>query len=104
MTHDDVPCVFHGRTYPMHDFFFGPECRRCGTRADLSDEPFDPYCKRKASDIPDVQAYAEAAELSPAAWVRSEEGTFNEASNHFACDECYIRLGMPVAIPRWVCP
>lgn len=25
-------CVFHGRVYPEHDFYYGPECRRCGAR------------------------------------------------------------------------
>lgn len=25
-----TPCVFHGRPYPAHDFYYGPQCRRCG--------------------------------------------------------------------------
>lgn len=31
---EDPPCVFHGRVYPAHDFFYGPKCRRCGVWSD----------------------------------------------------------------------
>lgn len=30
MAEEEVPCVFHGRTYPEHDFYYGDQCRRCG--------------------------------------------------------------------------
>lgn len=33
----DTDCVFHGRVYPEHDFYYGPECRRCGAEADSKD-------------------------------------------------------------------
>jgi hypothetical protein len=29
-TAEDGACMFHGRPYPEHDFYYGPECRRCG--------------------------------------------------------------------------
>jgi hypothetical protein len=35
-------------------------------------------------------------------YVLEEEGTLNPENNHFACDECYIRLGMPTTPWGWV--
>lgn len=29
-TAEDGACMFHGRPYPEHDWYYGPECRRCG--------------------------------------------------------------------------
>lgn len=31
----DDDCVFHGHVYPEHDFYYGPECRRCGAEEDV---------------------------------------------------------------------
>jgi hypothetical protein len=33
----DTDCVFHGKIYPEHDFYYGSECRRCGAEADEDD-------------------------------------------------------------------
>lgn len=36
--------------------------------------------------------------------VRRDEGTFNPATNTFACTECYIEIGMPTAPRGWKAP
>jgi hypothetical protein len=30
-TAEDGACMFHGRPYPEHDWYYGAQCRRCGT-------------------------------------------------------------------------
>lgn len=65
---------------------------------------FDPRCKRWADEIPEVRAFAAENNMTPDGYVKLEEGTYNRSNGHFLCDECYIAAGMPVAIPRWVCP
>lgn len=72
--------------------------------AKVKDEPWDPGCGRYASDIPGVAQFAEDAGLSPAAYVRREEGTYSSESNHFLCDMCYIRAGQPSSPSGWKCP
>ncbi|QFP97467.1 hypothetical protein SEA_SPILLED_195 [Streptomyces phage Spilled] len=29
-----IPCIFHGREYKQHDFYYGDQCRRCGVWKD----------------------------------------------------------------------
>jgi hypothetical protein len=29
-TEEDGACMFHGRPYAEHDWYYGDECRRCG--------------------------------------------------------------------------
>lgn len=43
---------------------------------------------------------------SRTAACRREEGTLNSENGHFACSECYIKLGMPVRKDghRWTAP
>lgn len=67
--------------------------------------PFDPFCNRYADQIPSVVYEARLVDLSPEQWVFQEEGTFNIHNLHFACDECYIKLGTPSAPgPGWKAP
>lgn len=37
-------------------------------------------------------------------YVIEEEGTFNTENGHYACDECYIAIGMPTRSGGWVAP
>jgi hypothetical protein len=70
-------------------------------------EPFDPYCNRFAHQIPECVEQAADIGLTPGDWVKQNEGTYNYMSNHFACTECYIRIGMPAnPYPQsnWVAP
>lgn len=73
-------------------------------------QPFCTGCKRIPEEIGDIVALAHMDGMTPSAWVRAEEGTFNPANGHFLCDECYIRAGMPAGADghggpgRWVAP
>lgn len=76
-------------------------------------EPYDPYCDRYASEMPDYDTFfcsskEELDSLSEDelkqrrnAYVRSEEGTYNPANGHFACDRCYIKIGFPSSPSGW---
>jgi hypothetical protein len=63
-------------------------------------EPSCPYCGRKASEIPDVVFAAEQEEINPGAFAR-EDGTYNRETNHFACNECYVKMGAPSSPSGW---
>ena len=68
-------------------------------------EPWCPYCMRAAVDIPDTVMAAKENEYdSVEDFVLAEEGTYNPLNGHFACDSCYIKIGMPVAPSGWKCP
>ena len=67
-------------------------------------KPFDPYCQRSPSQIPGIVAMAHEEGWSADEYVRREEGTYNRATGHFACDECYIALGQPASPAGWVAP
>lgn len=62
-------------------------------------------CNRTPSQIEEyIEAAAEDG-MSPDAYVRSEEGTYNPANGHFACTLCYVKMGMPSAPgPGWRAP
>jgi hypothetical protein len=66
----------------------------------IESEPFDPYCNRFASQIPEMVAEAEYQEMTPAELAR-DDGTFNTHNGHFAGNECYIKLGMPSSPTGW---
>lgn len=75
----------------------------------MADVAYDPYCNRWAHEIPDIAQTAEMIGfeglMGAHEYVLEEEGTLNPENNHFACDRCYIMLGMP-SLPwrmgRWV--
>ncbi len=70
----------------------------------------DPYCflcGKPASAFPeysDSWIDSEATFTGRADYVRREEGTYNPETNRFACDECYIRIGMPTRPGGWKAP
>jgi hypothetical protein len=70
-------------------------------------------CHRAPGEIDEyVRAAAEVNEdephhsvpMTPERYVRKEEGTLNRQNGHFACTECYMKMGMPVAPHGWVAP
>lgn len=70
-------------------------------------EPYCFRCGRPASSFPEYEDFENQEEEVPgsrAAYVRREEGTYNSATNRFACDECYIAIGMPAGPGGWVAP
>jgi len=61
----------------------------------MTNEPACAYCGLTASAIEEYRECAEDAAMTPAEFVRTEEGTYNPDTNHFACTSCYIEIGMP---------
>jgi hypothetical protein len=60
-------------------------------------------CGRTPIEIGEYKHNGEG--LTADEFVRQEEGTYNPDTNHFACTECYIRMGMPTAAGRgWKAP
>lgn len=68
--------------------------------------PFDPHCKRRPSEIPEIIEKANELDLHPDDFVRLEEGTYNPENGHFLCMTCYIAEGSPSGTwpHRWRCP
>lgn len=63
-------------------------------------EPFCFRCGKPASSFEEYKIGAEDEGLANAwQYVIQEEGTYNDANNRFACDQCYIEIGMPVGGP-----
>lgn len=68
-----------------------PYCFRCGKPA----SSFPEYWEHPDTDL-DVE--------DAAGYVRREEGTYNPDTNRFACDGCYIAIGMPAGPDGWRAP
>ena len=58
-------------------------------------------CCRVPATIPGIPAYAADEGLTPDEYVWREEGTLNRDTGQFACDGCYIKLGMPTGPNGW---
>lgn len=52
-------------------------------------------CLRRPENISAIVDMACESRLKPDEWVWQEEGTLNKDTGQFACDPCYIKLGMP---------
>lgn len=69
-------------------------------------------CGRRPSEIPEYVKEANylnsmedmEIEWTPEMYVEKEEGTYNAQNGHFACTDCYIKLGMPSSSRGWVAP
>lgn len=60
-------------------------------------EPYCFRCGKPASSFEEYKIGAEGEGLANAwQYVIQEEGTYNDDTNRFACDACYIAIGMPV--------
>ena len=54
-----------------------------------------------------LEEYVDAAgeeRMTPDAYVRLFEGTYNRFNGHFLCTACYIEHGMPSGPRGWVAP
>ena len=72
----DADCAADNRNWE-------PYCFRCGRPASSFSEYGD-FTGTEGSIAGDRAAY-----------VREQEGTYNRHTNRFACDSCYIAIGMP---------
>ena len=64
----------------------------------------EPYCFNCHKPAYEVFAEAAAEEgVTPAEYAR-DDGTYNPNNNRFACDACYIAIGMPSSDTGWKAP
>jgi hypothetical protein len=61
-------------------------------------------CHKTPDEIKEYIEMADLEDMTPIQYVRSEEGTYNPKNGHFACTECYIRMGCPSSPTGWVAP
>lgn len=61
-------------------------------------------CGKNAEDLDEYRDQAASEEMTPAEFVRENEGTYNPTNGHFACTACYIAMGMPATPDGWVAP
>lgn len=61
-------------------------------------------CNKTPDQIEEYVELAELEGMTPDAYVRSEEGTFNPENGHFLCTSCYVHDGMPSSPGGWVAP
>jgi hypothetical protein len=95
---------------------WGDDRRRSQTAADLTEaealavangESYCFLCGRPASSFSAYDTFEDEEKEVPGsrdAYVRREEGTYNPATNRFACDGCYIIIGMPSGPNGWTAP
>lgn len=71
-------------------------------------EPYCFRCGKPASSFPEYWEHptprSDGGTGTEADYVRREEGTYNPDTNRFACDACYIAIGMPSALRGWRAP
>lgn len=67
-------------------------------------EPICTGCNKRPDEIEEYVEAVEGSHLTPADYVRIEEGTYNRANGHFLCTPCYIDAGMPSSPTGWVAP
>lgn len=59
-----------------------------------------PYCIECGLSPDELSCYKPYLEDGETAtdYVKSEEGTYNVDNGHFWCDDCYVKLGMPLGV------
>lgn len=63
-------------------------------------------CGKEPNEIDEYINEGVVNDMTPGEFVRTEEGTYNSLNGHFACTDCYIKMGSPGGrFPRnWVAP
>lgn len=73
----------------------------------MSDNPDKPICigcGKTPDQIPEYIVYGRENGMSAIDFCRTEEGTYNPETNHFACTDCYIKMGSPSSLAGWKAP
>ena len=86
-----IYCEKHARRW---DSDFREDCPIC----ENEEKPIEPLCTGCNKHPEEIEEFVEAAKeeaMTPAEYVRKEEGTYNQANGHFLCTVCYIEAGMP---------
>lgn len=53
-------------------------------------------CNKSPNEIKSVVMGATLEMKDPEEYVKENEGTYNEQTGEFYCDDCYIKVGMPL--------
>lgn len=61
-------------------------------------------CGKSPSELVEYSPAATGEDMDPDDYVLAEEGTLNRSNGHFACTDCYIKMGMPTAPRGWKAP
>ena len=67
-------------------------------------KPICAGCNKHPDQIEEYVEMAADCGMTPDAYVRAEEGTYNPSSGRFLCTECYVNQGMPSSPAGWVVP
>jgi hypothetical protein len=70
----------------------------------LKPQPVCSGCGKKPDELVEYIEAASEAGMTPEAYVRAEEGTYNPSNGHFLCTPCYCDAGMPSSPTGWVAP
>lgn len=80
-------------------------------KADIDDpkyyDPEHPFCigcEKFAEELSEYNKENTECELTPAQYVKQEEGTYNRENGHFLCTPCYCKAGMPSGPRGWTAP
>lgn len=64
-------------------------------------EIFCAGCGKRPHELPEYLEPAKEENITPAEYVRLEEGTFNPENGHFLCTPCYVAAGQPSSPNGW---
>lgn len=53
-------------------------------------------CKKEPKEILSVVMYAKEEGMSPEEFIQECDGTYNSRTKEFYCNNCYIKVGMPL--------
>ncbi len=67
-------------------------------------EPMCIGCRKHPDELACYALEADELGISATDYVKQEEGTYNVSNGHFACDRCYISMGMPTSPLGWTAP
>ena len=101
----EVGCTFGGTDaeLALHKFRMGVHDLHA-RQISNDPKPFCIGCIRVPDEIYEYQSSANEMGVSPDAYVKQEEGTYNPKNGHFLCTKCYIGAGSPTSPEGWKAP
>lgn len=73
------------------------------TTYQLPPHPICSVCRKIPDELLEYTIIAADLGMTPDAYVRAEEGTYNVDEDAFFCTKCYIDIGMPLNAERRAC-
>lgn len=71
-------------------------CPNCKEHCEFIEDISCKRCGRWPHEIDEYVDFSREEGITPAEYVKQEEGTYNKETGEFYCTDCYIRLGMPL--------